>query len=123
MVGEAEDAFFKKDLFKKNQVLKKAFTPPTPESISMSIDLHNRPKLEKEFRLLWIDYAFADTTGSEENDKSVIGCYSIFYDTEKEKFRRICDYITTHPASDSFGMERKIRELKWDYKADYVVLD
>ena len=39
------------------------------------------------------------------------------------KFKRKVEYITTHSASDSFGMERKIRELYWDFRCDYIVLD
>ena len=38
-------------------------------------------------------------------------------------YKRITDYITTHPASDSDGIDLKIREMFWDYQADYIVLD
>jgi hypothetical protein len=123
MLGEAEDAFFSRESFIKNQIIKQAFRPPTAQDISVGANLNNREKRNNEFRMLWIDYAFANTTGLEANDNSVIGFLSIFYDEEKKKFRRLSEYITTHSASDSFGMERKIRELFWDYKCDYIVLD
>jgi len=123
MLGEAEDAFFTRESFKKNQIIKQAFRPPTAQDISTGTNLYNRVKRENEFRMLWIDYAFANTTGKEENDKSVIGFLYIYYDEDTGKFRRGCEHITTHSASDSFGMERKIRELFWDYKCDYIVLD
>ena len=121
MLSEAEDAFFSREAFKKNQLIKKAFKPPTAQDISTNENLGNRIKLDNEKRLLWIDYAFANTTGVEANDNSVIGCLSLVENESRHK--RIIDYVTTHSASDSFGMERRVRELFWDYKADYIVLD
>ena len=121
MLSEAEDAFFSRDSFKKNQLIKRAFIPPTAQDIATNENLGNREKQENEKRLLWIDYAFANTTGVEANDNSVIGCLSLV--ENDGKYKRVIDYITTHSASDSFGMEKKVRELFWDYKADYIVLD
>lgn len=121
MLGEAEDAFFSRESFRKNQIVKKAFMPPTSNDIASGINLENRKKQDTEKRLLWIDYAFANTTGSEANDNSVIG--GLYLINDNGKFKRGSDFITTHSASDSFGMERKIRELFWDYKCDYIVLD
>ena len=121
MIGEAENAFFTHDLMKKNQVLKKAYKFPTIEQFCSHTNLNNRPKKDGEIRLLWIDFAFANTTGEEENDQSIIGCTSIV--PKNDKYQRITDYITSHPASDSDGIDLKIREMFWDYKADYVVMD
>ena len=121
MLGEAEDAFFTRESFKKNQIIKKAFTPPTAQDISIGSDVGNRKKLNGEVRLLWIDYAFANSTSKEANDNSVIGLLSLI--EHDGKFKRKVEYITTHSASDSFGMERKIRELYWDFRCDYIVLD
>lgn len=121
MLGEAEDSFFTRDSFKKNQIIKNAFIPPMAQDILDRSNLGNREKKDGEIRLLWIDYAFANTTGNEANDNSVIGCLSLV--NNDGKYKRPIDYITTHSPSDSFGMERKIRELFWDYKADYIVLD
>lgn len=121
MIGEAEDAFFKHDLLKKNQVFRKAFRFPTINDIAQKNNLKNRSKQENEIRLLWVDFAFANTTGAEENDQSVIGCTSLV--KRNDHYRRITDYITTHPASDSDGIDLKIREMFWDYHADYIVID
>ena len=121
MVGEAENAFFSHELMRKNQVYRKAYRFPTINDIYEGKDLKNRKKQDDEIRLLWIDFAFANTTGAEENDQSVIGCTSLV--KKDGKYRRICDYITTHPASDSDGIDLKIREMFWDYKADYIVFD
>lgn len=121
MVGEAEDAFFKHELLKKNQVFKRAYRFPTINDIAQNINLGNRNKQDDEIRLLWIDFAFANTTGTEENDQSIIGCTSLI--NKNGHYRRITDYITSYPASDSVGVDLKIREMFWDYKADYIVFD
>lgn len=121
MLDVAEDAFFSLEDFKKNQLVKKAYRFPTVEEFNTHVDLHNRPKRDGEIRLLWIDFAFANTTSSEENDYSIIGCTSLI--PKDNKWIRLTDYITSHPASDSDGINLKIREMFWDYKADYIVFD
>ena len=121
MVGEAEDAFFKREKFQENQVIQNAFRPPKAKDISGNSKLKNRNKLPNEIRLLFIDYAFANTTSKEENDNTVIGCmYGIYKD---KKIQRGVEYITTHNASDTEGCDHKIRELFWDYQCDYIALD
>ena len=121
MKDVAEDAFFSLEDFKKNQLVRKAYKFPTIEEFNTHVDLHNRPKRDDEIRLLWIDFAFANTTSSEENDYSIIGCTSLI--PKDDKWIRLTDYITSHPASDSDGINLKIREMFWDYKADYIVFD
>ena len=121
MLDVAEDAFFSLEDFKKNQISRKAYKFPTVEQFNTHVDLKNRPKLDDEIRLLWIDFAFANTTSKEENDYSIIGCTSLI--PRDDKWVRLCDYITSHPASDSDGINLKIREMFWDYKADYIVFD
>ena len=122
MKGEAKDAFFKHEMFKKNQTRKKAYIMPSYNQLAAKEDLKNRQKLEGEIRILWIDLAFATTTGKEENDQSVIGCSSL-YKNKDNKYMRLSDYITTYPNGDSDGMDLKIREMYFDYKADYIVID
>lgn len=122
MIGEAEDSFFSREMFNKNQVIKKAFYEYTTKEISTGIENKNRIKRPNEYRLLWIDYAFANTTSKEANDNSVIGLLSMFYD-DNNRFKRQVEFITTHSAGDSDGMEKRIRELFWDFQCDYIVLD
>lgn len=121
MLGEAENPFFSREKFKKNQIIKKAFKPPKINNISGTSKLKNREKLPNETRLLFIDYAFANTTSKEDNDNTIIGCmYGIY---EDKKIQRGVEYITPYNASDTEGCDHKIRELFWDYQCDYIVLD
>lgn len=121
MIGEAENAFFTLEMFRNNQVLTVPFVPPNVRDILGGEDDYIKEKAINEYRLLFIDFAFANTTTNQENDNSILGCMSLFY--KNKKIYRNVDYITTHPASDSPGMEKKIREFYWDYNADYIVMD
>ena len=121
-VGEAEDAFFSYQQFKNNQVLKWAFRPPTPSEFNANIDLGNKPKdPEKEVRLVVVDFAFANTTSREKNDDTIIQCISGHW--KGDHFERHWDYAESHEASDSLGAGRRVRELRFLYDADYVVMD
>lgn len=122
MLGIAENAFFDRDDFKKNQIIKEAFTPPTiSQIISGESERLNRKKQDNEYRILFVDYAFANTTSKEKNDNTVIGCmYGIY---ENGEIKRGIDYITQHDASDSIGTEHLIRTLFQQYHADYLIQD
>lgn len=122
MLGFAENAFFDRDDFKKNQIIKEAFRPPTPlQVITGEAESLNRTKRDNEYRILFVDYAFANTTSKEKNDNTIIGCmYGIYEDGE---MKRGVDYITQHSASDSIGTEHLIRTLFQQYHADYLIQD
>lgn len=121
-VGEAEDAFFSYKDFRDNQILKKCFRPPTQLEFLSEIDLGNIPKdPEKEIRLVCVDFAFANTTSSEKNDATIIQLVSGHWNGKY--FERHWDYLEAHEASDSLGAGRRVRELFFDYDADYVVMD
>lgn len=122
MIGEADGAFFTLEDFRKNQIIQKAFRPPTSLDLYSNIDLGNRLKKENEKRFIFIDFAFANTTSKSENDNSVIGCLYQILKEDGTSIRGL-DYIGTHSAGDSTGFNLKIRELFFDYKADYIVLD
>lgn len=121
MVGEAEDAFFSYESFKKNQTIAKCFNPPTMLDVYMNKDLGNPQKKDTEIRIVAVDYAFANTTGKEKNDNTIILCLSGIW--KNNRFERKLDYIEGHEASDSIGAADRARELYWDYKADVLVED
>lgn len=121
-VGEAEDAFFSYKEFRDNQVLQQCFRPPTQIEFLSEIDLKNKPKdPENEIRLVCVDFAFANTTSREKNDATIIQLVSGHWNGEY--FERHWDYLESHEASDSLGAGRRVRELFFDYDADYVVMD
>jgi hypothetical protein len=121
MIGEGQDAFFTLSSFVENQVMEKCFRPPTTTDLYMNTDLGNIPKGKNEVRLVVVDYAFANTTTSQKNDQTNIQCISGHW--KKGRFERHWDYIECHEASDSLGAARRVRELYWDYNADYICCD
>ena len=122
VIGEAEDAYFPHELLKKCQKLHKAFRPPTDiEFVNGNIQPY-REKKHNETRVLVVDFAFSNTTNKyESNDNTVIECMSGFYD----KGEMICniDYIETLEGGKSELTQKRIRELFYDYKADFIVID
>ena len=122
MVGEAEDAFFTIKSFKENQVIEDCFKAPTPIQIFMN-DLPNNRKKDpiNEIRMIGADFAFADTTTKQKNDNTIIILMSLIWNGKK--FKRQVELVKGHRASDSLGATDKIRELRYDYDADYCILD
>lgn len=121
MIGEAEDAFFKIQNFTENQIIEKSFIPPSNIDIYTLKDLGNPSKKDNELRLVIADYAFANTTSREANDNTIILLMSLHW--KGNRFERHVDYIEGHPAGDSLGAADRVRELFWDYKADYLIPD
>lgn len=120
-IGESEDAFFTIQSFKDNQIIPKAFTPPTAIDIYMGTDLGNKPKGQDEVRLVIVDYAFANTTSREKNDNTIIMCMSLHW--KKNRFERHVDYIEGWSAGDSIGACNRAREIWWDYEGTYLIPD
>lgn len=120
MVGEVEDCYFTLEMFRNNQILQKAFRPPTLMEFNTGVDLKNQAKKPNEKRILFVDLAWANTTGIQANDNTVIGCYSLFV-TENRAYRNL-DYMETKSGGDQETALR-IHELFRDYEADYLVMD
>lgn len=121
-IGEIEDAYFQLDLMKKCQRLHKAFRPPTTNEKMYGIKFDNNEKKDNEIRILAIDFAFSNTVKqSEANDNTVIECIGGFYD--KGEIVRNLDYLETIEGGESEVTQRRIRELFYDYKADYIIMD
>lgn len=120
-IGESEDAFFSLKTFKDNQIMKTGFVPPTSLDIFIGKDIGNVKKEENEIRLIVADYAFTNTITSEKNDNTIIMCMSLHW--KKNYFERHVDFIQNWEASDSIGAMHRVKELYWDYEADYVIHD
>lgn len=120
MLQQDEGAFFELKSFNESQVLEEPFKPPTILEI-ISGGYKPKPKDVNEVRLVVVDFAFANTTTSQKNDNTILMCMSLHW--KNNHFERNVDYIEGWEASDTLGSARRIKELKWDYDADYVVMD
>lgn len=121
MIGESEDAFFNYQQFKEAQVLTKAFKPYKPLDLIMGTDLGNAPKIENEVRVIAADFAFTETKGANESDYTQFICMSGHW--KKDRFERHIDYMETWPANDDDGAVQRLKELYFDYDADYIIPD
>ncbi|MEG1151708.1 MAG: hypothetical protein RSD67_02430 [Oscillospiraceae bacterium] len=121
-IGEVEGAYFPFEMFRKNQINTTAFYPPTREQIKSGW-VSNMPKKDGETRLLFVDFAFANTLegAKVDNDNTVIGCLSSYKKGDK-RYSSV-DYLETHSGGQNDNSIMRIRELFWDYQADYIVLD
>ena len=122
MVGEAQDAYFTLDMFRPNQILRKAFKPPTVLEYNSHTDIKNTPKKNNEIRILWIDFAWATQTGKEKNDNTVIGLLSLFLQ-EDNKFMINFHYLESYEGNKTKYVQQRIREIYWDGECDYIVPD
>lgn len=121
-MGEVEDAYFPLELLKKCQRLHKAFRPPTDIEASSNHKATYRAKKNNETRIIVVDFAFSSTTNKyEANDNTVIECMSGFYD--KGEIVSNLDYLETLSGGQSELTQKRIRELFYDYQADYLLID
>ena len=124
MQGEVENSYFTIQQFKENQTLERAWKAPSNFDVITGAKIGNKLKAEDEVRLVCADYAFANTVrgaGRRANDNTIIICMSLHW--KGDHFERHVDYIQGWEASDSTGAEIRVRELYWDYQADYIVDD
>lgn len=119
-VGEVEGAYFSYELINKNQLLREAFMPPNDEEFNAKL-ARNRKKKDGEIRLMFVDFAFSDSTSKEKNDNTAIGCMSIY--KKGGKYIRDVDYFEIHSGGETERTMVRIREIFWDYKSDYIVYD
>ena len=135
MLRENANAFFSYNMIAKNQTQKKCFYPcNNPEEYHKRKYSYSMPKQKNEIRLVIGDIAFVDKKG---NDNSVFTCMRLLpekveYQSTgsamntgevKQGYRRIVPYLEANPGSDVDRQAIRIKQLFYDFEADYVVLD
>lgn len=121
MFSEGEDAYFDFKEFRNNQELTECFRPPSIQDIFAGKSLSMSDKAPDEIRLIIADFAFSGNNNREKNDNTVIKCMSLHW--KKFRFERHLDYIETRPGGDASSLVLRLKELFWDYQADYLVED
>lgn len=124
MVGEADGAYFTLEMFQRNQILTKAFRPPTNEEVTSGIIVKNRKKGDKEFRILAVDLAFSENAvgKKEESDRCALEVISVICKPNGKVERRL-EYIESMGGGDDKAVHQRIRELFWDLECDYIIVD
>ena len=136
MLREGANSYFTYGLLTKNQTNKKAFYPRRYEDVrNKHKNPYSIPKQPGEIRILACDMAFIER--SNKNDNSCFTCIralpeSMTYTSEnidckvvevKNVYRRIVPYIEANPGSDVDKQAIRIKQLYYDFEADYCILD
>lgn len=136
MLREGANSYFTYGLLTKNQTNKKAFYPRRYEDVrNKHKNPYSIPKQPGEIRILTCDMAFIER--SNKNDNSCFTCIralpeSMTYTSEnidgkvvevKNGYRRIVPYIEANPGSDVDKQAIRIKQLYYDFEADYCILD
>ena len=135
MLRENTSAFFSYEMITQNQVLRKCFYPRNNgDVLAKKKNPYEIPKQPGEMRVLSCDIAFVDR---KNNDNSVFSCVrllpeSMQYKTGahsgsvvsgKKGYRRVLSYIEANKGGDVDRQAIRIKQLFYDFGADYVVLD
>lgn len=114
--GENGDAYFKLELFSKNRSIKKVFLPK--ENASIKKNKYAIPKVNGEKRVLSIDIA---TRKGKKNDNTIITCIRAI--PTKQGYKREKVYMESHQGEHTGRQALRIKQLYYDFEADYIVLD
>lgn len=118
--GESSSSFFKSNEINPLRTLKRAFYPPTSLEFIKEKGKYksNIPKLNGEIRIVSADIALS---AGKENDNSVYTCMRILPDLDD--FKREVVHIESHNGLSSTNQSIKLKELFYDFEADYLIID
>ena len=119
MFGENANAFFKYEMFKRNQNLKKAFYPMrTIDFLSKKKNPYDIKKQDGEIRIVSIDVS---AVAGDDNDNSVIICTRLLPTVDGYE-RQVC-YIESFNGGTHTVQALRIKQIFNDFLGDYIVLD
>lgn len=117
--GESEKAFFKLKDIEKNRTLVKPFYPMS--DIQFIESKNKRKKSNKqngEIRIISVDVAMM---GGQENDTTVFTLFRII--PSGNSYVRYVPYIETLNGGHSELQAIRLKQLFYDFEADYVIMD
>jgi hypothetical protein len=116
--GENADAYYKLDMFRRNQKIKKAFYPQRNETYDKKKNPYDIKKQDGEIRIVSVDIA---TRAGKANDNSVITCTRLL--PTHLGYEREVGYIETSNGENTILQALRIKQVFYDFSADYIVLD
>lgn len=120
MFDENESSYFKLNMFRQNQNVKKCFYPYRAEIWAGKKKKYqcNIPRQDGEVRVVTCDFA---TRAGKENDNSIFGCIRLL--PTKNGYQREFVYIESHNGENTVKQALRVKQLYHDFEADYVVID
>lgn len=119
MLGQGEDAFYPYEMLNRVQVIKKAFYPR--KDLDVVEDKKNKydiPKQNGEIRVVSVDIAMVVRKG---NDNTAITCIRAL--PNGDYYEEQVSYMEAFNGGNTFDQAVRIKEIFFDFKADYLVLD
>lgn len=116
--GENSNAYFKRDMFKKNKVLKKAFYPLRHDMYDLKKNPNDIKRTEGEVRIVVADIA---TRKGANNDNTIIACIRAL--PTAKGYEREVVYLESHQGEHTGKQALRIKQIYHDFDADYIVLD
>ena len=115
--GTSGKAYFKPSMFKRN--IKRAFYPQREITYNTRRNPYNTPKVEGEIRMISIDVA---TRANKTNDLSIISCARLI-PMMGRGYERSLMYMESFKGRNTVLQAKRIKEVFFDFEADYLVLD
>lgn len=118
--GESEDAFFNLQEIDSCQVIKLPFLLADKTDFSKGREYKANPtKLQGEIRLISADIALM---GGNNNDASAFVLFRLIPNDKGRYIRQVVN-IETFEGSHAFDQAKRLKQIFYDFNADYIVLD
>ena len=116
--GESSNAYFRLKMFERSRKVKKAFYPQRILTFNPKKNPYAIQKTEGELRIVSCD---TSQKSGARNDLSVSSCIRLL-PTQKGYVRQLC-YMKSVSGQNSITQSLHIKQLYYDFDADYIVLD
>jgi len=117
--GENTNAYFKLSMFDKTRTIKKAFYPQRNDNYNAKKNPYDIKRLDGELRLVSVDIA---SRAGHANDNTIISCIRLLPTSADGYLREVC-YMESHSGENTFTQAFRIKQVFYDFSADYVVID
>jgi hypothetical protein len=115
--GQSGKSYFKLSLFGRN--LKSAFYPQRLDTYNAKKNPYEIKKTEGEIRIISIDVA---TRANRTSDNTIISCARLI-PTRGKGYERHLVYMESHKGKNGVLQAKRIKEIFFDFEADWIVLD
>lgn len=116
--GEGANSYFKLKQFTKARTVEKAFYPQRIETYNPKKNPNGIPRMEGEIRIVSSDVA---QRAGRTNDLSITSLIRLL-PTQKGYFREL-SFIESFSGVNSILQSLRLKQLYYDFEADYIVLD
>lgn len=116
--GENSNAYFKLDMFNRNKNLKRSFYPLRIDMLDKKKNPNDIKRVEGEIRVVSVDIA---TRKGEANDNTIISCIRAL--PTAKGYEREYVYLESHQGEHTEKQALRVKQIYYDFTADYVVLD